>query len=76
MQLIVKSLKGSFAVDVEDNATVHDLKVAVENTQFIPASKFVNFLLLEGRSLIEYSIDYRFLGFTQGCDCDDRWIFV
>jgi hypothetical protein len=37
MQIFVKSLEQTFVVTVGDNATVQDLKAAVEDVEFIPA---------------------------------------
>lgn len=38
MQIFVKSLDRTFAVQVDSDATVKDLKAAIEDVEFIPAS--------------------------------------
>jgi hypothetical protein len=39
MQVIVKSLDCTFVVQVPVDATVADLKAAIENVEFLPAGK-------------------------------------
>lgn len=37
MQIFVRSLENTFAVSVAENATVSDLKAAIEDKEFLPA---------------------------------------
>jgi hypothetical protein len=38
-QILVRSLDRTFAVTVDENCSVADLKAAIENVEFIPAGK-------------------------------------
>jgi small subunit ribosomal protein S27Ae len=40
MQIFVKSLENTYAVSVAENATVSDLKAAIEDKEFLPADLF------------------------------------
>ena len=41
MQVFVRSTDATFVVDLQENATVADLKAAIEDKEFIPAGSNV-----------------------------------
>eukprot|EP01035_Chromulina_nebulosa_P017195 gene17195-22715_t len=50
MQVLVRSSQNTFSVTVDENATLNDLKLAIENVEFIPP-RFMS--LVKGYSVLE-----------------------
>jgi hypothetical protein len=46
MQVFVKGVSSTFAVELEASATVADLKAAIEDHEFIPAGTFLEIISL------------------------------
>ena len=44
MQIFVRSVDRTFVVNVDQDAGLTDLKLAIENVEFIPAGMFNNFI--------------------------------
>ena len=54
MQILVRSCSETFTVQVGENASLNDLKNAIEDVEFIPAS--VQTLVMEGMTLVSGSL--------------------